>query len=195
MKRRLGVTLVEVLVVIAIMAVLVALLFPAVQSVRDAAKRTKCSNKLRQISLAIASFEAVHRVFPAGIHGPDHEEFPSLSFLGQVLGYVEQNMLADQMSREFSSGLHPILGPHATFQSYVDLFVCPSDPRLGSPQYTHQNRLVGLTSYLGVNGTDYRSENGVFYRDSLTRHSDITDGLSQTLLLGERPPSSDNWYG
>ncbi len=189
-------TLVEVLVVIAIIGILIGMLLPAVQAVRSTALRTECSNRVRQIGLATLAFEASRRQFPSGINAPDHPTRPSLSWLGQILPFIEQDNLARQSATEFQTGLHPIGGPHATFQCYVDSFMCPSDPCAGAgPQYTHDNRLVALTSYVGVCGTNYKTLDGVFFQNSQTRAADIRDGLSSTIILGERPPSADNWYG
>ena len=83
----------------------------------------------------------------------------------------------------------------------INVFGCPSDARPGEPQYTHGDRLVGLTSYVGVAGTDYMSKDGIFFLDSQVRPTDIRDGLSNTFLIGERrtsfetEPSPDHGYG
>jgi prepilin-type N-terminal cleavage/methylation domain-containing protein len=189
-----GITLIELLVCIAVIGILLGLILPAVQMARSAARRTECGNRVRQIALATLSFEASNRQFPSGINSPAHPQQPSLSWLGQILPYVEQHSLARQSATEFQTGRNPFR--QATFQTYVDAFMCPLDPRAGAgAQYTHQNLLVGLTSYVGVCGTNYKSQDGVFFRDSQTRSSDIRDGLSNTIMIGERPPSSDNWYG
>jgi prepilin-type processing-associated H-X9-DG protein len=84
---------------------------------------------------------------------------------------------------------------HTGMTTPVGLYGCPSDPHAGAIHWTHQNRLVTITNYLGVNGTNYLTEDGIFYRDSRTRMRDIQDGTSHTLLAGERPPSPDFWYG
>ncbi|MEQ1906522.1 MAG: DUF1559 domain-containing protein, partial [Pirellulaceae bacterium] len=70
-----------------------------------------------------------------------------------------------------------------------------SDPESDKVQWTHENRIVTTTNYLGVNGTDYKKRDGVFYLNSATKFRDILDGQSNTLMVGERPPSPDFWYG
>ena len=190
-----GFTLVELLVVIAIIGILVGLTMPAVQSVRESARRTECSNNLRQIGLAVLNYEGSHRSFPSGINSFDDAKRPSISWLGQILPQIEQDNLAMTSSNEFAAGLHPTEGPHLALQTFVSLYACPSDPRSTGAHFTHENRLVALTSYVGVCGTNYTTEDGVFFRDSKTRASAIKDGLSSTIIIGERPPSADFWYG
>ncbi|MDG1808443.1 MAG: DUF1559 domain-containing protein [Pirellulaceae bacterium] len=188
-------TLVELFVVIAIIGILVALLLPAVQSVREAARRTECSNNLRQITLAVTNFQSSRRQFPSGINSVDDAKRPSISWLAQILPHVEQDNLSRISTGEFAAGIHPTAGPHVALQTFVGVYACPTDPRSSGPHFTHENRLVALTSYVGVCGTNYTTEDGVFYRDSATRAADIKDGLSNTIMIAERPPSADEWYG
>jgi len=194
-NRSSGFTLIELLVVIAIIGILVGMLLPAVQSVREAARRTECSNNLRQIGLAVINFQSSRRHFPSGINAFDDPDRPSLSWLAQILPQVEHENLSRISRQEFDGGIHPTNGPHLGLQTYIGLFACPSDPRSSGPHFTHENRLVALTSYVGVCGTNYKTRDGIFYKDSKTRPSDITDGLSNTIMIGERPPSADKWYG
>lgn len=191
---RTGFTLVELLVVIAIIGVLIGMLLPAVQMVREAARRTDCSNRLRQISLGLQNYESSRRKLPPGITAPTATPWASTTWLTQILPFVEQRAVWDQATIDYQSIPIPFAG-HLGLQTVVPTFGCPSDPNSGRLQWTHQNRLVGTTDYLGVNGTDYHQEDGVFYQDSATRLGDVLDGLSQTLMIGERPPSADFWYG
>ncbi len=78
----------------------------------------------------------------------------------------------------------------------VPVVTCPADPRVSDVQTARREQLqVGLTSYLGVEGKDVYTLDGVLFRDSRIRRTDITDGVTQTLLIGERPPSADFQFG
>lgn len=190
-----GFTLIELVVVIAIVGILLAIVIPAVQAIRGAAARSECANNLRQIALANQNYLSAHRKFPPGINGPGNPNRPSLSWLGHILSYVELDAIERGSLQQFNAGVHPLLGPHAALQTHVPLFTCPSDPRSDHARWTHENRLVGLTGYVGVCGTNYKTDDGIFFQESETRTADIRDGLSHTLMIGERPPSSDYWYG
>lgn len=192
-KTKRGFTLVEVLVVVGIISILVAILLPAVQSVRGAARRVSCANKMKQIALASHSFESSKMRLPSGLNGRNNRPFPSTSWLVHILPHIEETNAWDRTNLEFRTNLNPF--SHSNFQKVIVSYSCPSNSGTDVPQYTHQNRYVALTDYLGVNGTNWEEEDGVFYRDSRTRFSEISDGLSNTLLAGERPPSPDFWYG
>jgi prepilin-type N-terminal cleavage/methylation domain-containing protein/prepilin-type processing-associated H-X9-DG protein len=193
-NTRLAFTLIELLVVIAVIGVLAGIAFPAVQSVREQARGAECLNRLRQVGVAIKSFEACRKHFPAGINPYNFGEWRSSTWLTRILPFVEQDALWNQATSDYQADPSPFRS-HLGMRTVVELYQCPSDPDSAKLSWTHGGRLVTTTSYVGVNGTNYRERDGVFFLDSRIRINDIQDGLSQTLLVGERPPSPDFWYG
>jgi prepilin-type processing-associated H-X9-DG protein len=184
------------LVVIAIIGVLVGLAIPASQRIRGAAQRVACANNLHQLGLAAQNYLAAHKHFPPGIVSADaaQSDMPSSSWLVHLLPYVENDNLYRDSVAAYRAGESPFLGTHVGRQLPISTFQCPSDPRSGKPQWTH-DRLVALTSYVGTCGLDYTTRDGVLFCDSAIRPAEVADGLSQTIFAGERPPSADNWYG
>jgi prepilin-type N-terminal cleavage/methylation domain-containing protein/prepilin-type processing-associated H-X9-DG protein len=195
--NRRGFTLLELLVVIAIIAVLGGLLLPAVQRVRAAAARCQCANNLRQVGVALHHYHDAQGTLPAGVTGdPPNEALPFMSWLTRLLPYVEQDVLWGVTLTAYGSQPFPFDNPpHLGFATPVGLFGCPLDGRVSQTQLTHGSLSAALTSYVGVLGTDYTHRDGVLYRDSRVRLTDVTDGTSNTVMVGERPPSPDFWYG
>ncbi len=200
MQRRAAFTITELLVVIGIIGVLIALTLPAVQRVRESAARTRCANNLRQIALATHEFHDSTLSFPAGMryqNGTDPYLF--MSWLTQLLPYVEQDDLWKATQAAYAQAPSPFPAnnpPHVGLDTVMRIYVCPEDPRGTDAQITQRTHLsVALTSYLGVEGKDLFSEDGILFRDSAVRLADITDGTSRTLLCGERPASADLQYG
>lgn len=127
-----GFTLVELLVVIAIIGILIGMLLPAVQQVREAARRTQCSNQLRQISLAMLSYETAHQRFPSGeFWHPTYEDngawigWSRWNWTVKILPFMEQENLYD-------TGNHRLPGFHMDNEVLMDTtppgFICPSNP-------------------------------------------------------------------
>ena len=186
-------TLVELLVVIGIIGVLIGIAIPAVQAVRGAANKTRCANNLHQVALAVANYESTFHRLPMGCHRIDDPTWPSRTWLAEILPYVEENAMYEESVAQFQVGLSPF--SHVTHQRAVVVYGCPADGRSGAAQWTHGPLLVALTSYVGVAGINRTQPNGVLVFDESIRLSDVTDGLSNTLMIGERPASPDNWYG
>lgn len=194
-RERSGFTLIEMIVVIAIIAVLVALLVPAAQKARNAANRTMCTNNLRQITLGLHQYHDANRSFPPGVKiGPNAGPYPYLSWRVRVFPYLEQDAAWKQTQTEYSTSPFPFLPPHSGFSRVQSVFSCPADPRVWEPQ-RYQKRLVALSSYLGVEGLDYKSVDGLLFLHSAIRMAEVTDGLSNTLAVGERPPSNNFRFG
>jgi prepilin-type N-terminal cleavage/methylation domain-containing protein/prepilin-type processing-associated H-X9-DG protein len=191
-------TLLELLVVLAIVAVLLGLLLPAVQKVRETAARAKCQNSLKQLALALHQYHDVCNSLPPGHRSAANpQRMPQSGWTLSILPYIEQPALYTNALAAYRMDPYPFHNPpHSGLSAPVPLLACFSDARTPGPalsQRTHE--LVAFTSYLGVSGKDYSTHDGVLYQDSQIRFSSITDGTSNTLMLGERPPSADLQFG
>ncbi len=175
-QRRRGFTLIELLVVIAIIAILIALLLPAVQQAREAARRTQCRNNLHQLGLALHNYHDVMDCFPFG-QGGSGGKYSAISML---LPYFDQGPLYNQIDFNIDA---MAAGNQTARQVEIPMLKCPSDFANQQPQ------TGGALSYCGNKGSDIvftSSNNGLFYRDSVIRFRDLTDGTSTTAAFAER---------
>ncbi|MFO0811468.1 MAG: DUF1559 domain-containing protein [Gemmataceae bacterium] len=196
LRCRRAFTLIELIVVIAIVGVLTGLILPAVQRVRERAARAQCLNRLRQLGLAFHQFHDANGRLPPGLTGRRDPSLPYLAWPARLLPYLEQTQLWEQARRDYAARRTPFgETPHAGLATVVPAFLCPSDARVDTPQDTYNNYRVALTSFVGNLGLDYESRDGLLMLDSKVTFGEITDGISNTLLAGERPPSDDFWYG
>ena len=119
-----------------------------------------------------------------------------MGWCARLLPYIEQEPLwrVTEAAYDFAP-VNPYFLPHIGFQTVVPTFACPADDRVANVQNTHQSLRVACGSYLGVLGRDYIKPDGVLYYNSKVRLIDVHDGLSNTLLAMERPPSADFWFG
>jgi prepilin-type N-terminal cleavage/methylation domain-containing protein/prepilin-type processing-associated H-X9-DG protein len=197
--RRAGFTLIELLVVIGIVAVLIGLLLPAVQRVRSAASRSQCQNNLKQLALACHQHHDTMGALPPGWRtGSTPNAPPKYSgWTISVLPYVEQSALFAPVAAASAASPFPFATPpHTGLATVVRVFTCPADARTQTTQLSLlTGNTIALTSYLGVSGTSTTAQDGVLYGDSSLRLTNIFDGTSNTLLLGERPPSPDFQFG
>jgi hypothetical protein len=195
--RHRAITLVEVLVVIGIITILFALIVPAVQRVRGAADSMICREKLRQIGLAMHNYHKDYLTLPPGCSFQNGKDpHPFMSWMTKLLPYLEQDAIYQEALSEYKS--NPVFfGPpaHRGLGRPMKIFLCPSD---GRDTADINGLKVGFTSYLGVSGTNQDTLDGVLFLDSKVKLAAIHDGLSNTLMVGERPPSARGdigwWY-
>jgi prepilin-type N-terminal cleavage/methylation domain-containing protein/prepilin-type processing-associated H-X9-DG protein len=192
-------TLIELLVVLAIVGVLLGLLLPAVQKVRDAAARLQCANNLHQIGLAAHNYHDTTGSLPPGMRSSAvrNQPYPFASWLTMLLPYIDQDNLWKTTVLAYQQSRLPYKNPpHIGLSTVIPIFACPADPRSRQVQFAPIDKFnVALTSYLGVEGQNLHSRDGLLFRDSAIRFLDITDGTSNTLLAGERPASADLQFG
>ncbi|WP_083233306.1 DUF1559 domain-containing protein [Planctopirus hydrillae] len=194
-----GFTLIELLVAMGVIGLLIAITIPAVQWSRHAAKRLECQNKLKQIGLALHTFEASHRQLPVGKTGlKTNPKQHSMSWMIPILPHLEQATLWHESQAAYEMKASPYANPpHYPFAQVVPAYVCPLDERASKIRSasTLDGGFVALTSYLGVMGRNHMTSDGVLIFDQVVRFSDMTRGTSQTLCVGERPPSPDHNFG
>ena len=198
---RLGFTLIELLAVITIIGIMIALLLPAVQQTREAARRTSCKNNLKQIGLALQLYHDTWQTLPPGwlARDPatgraDPEGEPGWGWAARILPFLEQDPLFNQL-------VHlelPITDPQNDWAraTVLSVYLCPTDSH--NHQWVLEDESTGVpitelptSNYAGVFGTFDIEDNpgrgdGVFFFQSRVRVADIHDGLSNTLMVGER---------
>ena len=192
MNRRIvregGFTLVELLVVIAIIGVLVALLLPAIQAAREAARRASCNNNLSQMAVALHNYHDTYQSFPPYNHlagTPGASTGYAYSAHIMLLPFVEQQGLYDEIQARSDDFFRNVNSPvdGMVQNTRIPVYVCPSDipyeTRIGNCNYP-----VNAGSNIGWDISLAR-QNGVFRRRDGTHMKMITDGTSNTIMLGE----------
>ena len=179
MSRRRAFTLIELLVVVAIIAILIALLLPAIQSAREQARRTQCVNNLLQLGLALGNYASTHSVLPPGVvndtgpimnvpHGYHY------GWAVQILPFIGQN----NIYKHFNLQESVYAASNMTARDvHIGTFICPSDGRPGTISYAGCHH--DFEAPIAVDN------HGVLFFNSHVRFDDITDGTTQTILLGE----------
>lgn len=183
-RNKHGFTLVELLVVIAIIAMLVLLLLPAINAMRDSARRTQCIAKTSQLVLAVQAYENTYEVYPIGVDEPsgpivNRPVGNHHGWLISLLPYMEETILYRQIDHSVSV-YHRRNAIPAHHQ--LEAFACPSD-------YVSSEKAFGYSSYAGVHH-DVEApidvdNNGVFFLKSRVSRRSISDGISHTLFIGE----------
>lgn len=203
MKSRRGFTLIELLVVIAIIGVLIALLLPAVQAAREAARRSQCTNNLKQIGLAMHNYHDVHGVFPLSrtIVLVNNVININRAFSGhsQLLPFLEQRPIYDAINFNLTWNPDPNNGGYdgnATVRrTAISVFLCPSDSQNAvPPNYAGNNYRAnegsmflfgyGATDPNGVNNT-MPPPNGMFFANQSHGVAAARDGTSNTAVFSE----------
>jgi len=207
--KRNGFTLIELLVVIAIIGVLVGLLLPAVQQAREAARRTACTNKVKQLGVAFHNYHDVRKRFPPGVsrdqtpygNRPAGGNWGGRGWFCHLLAFVEEDQLGSALEAESAAGgnmINPVNGRNVEMPSIR----CPST---SLPVFASGNSHA-VSSYTAITGaaaglitgfTETRVHNasrgggkisrgGVLLLNDHTTFKDITDGTSNTIMLGEQ---------
>ena len=197
-KRRPAFTLLELLVALAIVGVLLGLLLAAVQKVRGAAARAQCQNNCKQLALALHNSHDAHNRLPTGHRSLLNCELrPYSGWTLDVQPFAEAGTLWGNAQTAYRTVPLPFVNPpHTGLDTVVRTLICPSDGRVTTPQVSGRTQTrVAFTSYLGVAGRGPFHRDGVLYQNSRVNFAAVTDGLSNTLLFGERPPSADLQFG
>jgi prepilin-type processing-associated H-X9-DG protein len=182
-------------VVIAIIAILIGLLVPAVQKVREAAARTQCGNNLKQIGLAMHGYHGVNKMFPPGyrasgayVNGTT-DTSPGWGWGTYILPHLEQNPLFSQFD------LTQPVQNYPGIETTLPVYICPSDIVPPGPFAVTNSSwatvcMAAPTSYAGCCGSNVSTTaatgNGILYRNSIVTINQITDGTSNTILVEER---------
>lgn len=193
---RFGTTLVEVLVVISVIGILASLLLGAIQYARESVRKSVCGNNLRQLGLACHAFENSHEHLPPG-YTSSSGGLQYSTWIVSLVPSLEMGPLYSSIEEDHKNFGHPFREPqlHRAFGQTLSILRCPSDASWPNQKAFPEYGVVGFTGYLGVSGTDFKAEDGPFRNDYGTRFAEFQDGLSNTILIGERPPSRDRYFG
>ncbi len=211
-----GFTLVEILVVIMIIGILIALLLPAVQQARAAARRTQCQNKLKQIGLALHNYHDSNKAFPfarGGTMGVSRilTNRETMSGMVSLLPFIEETPLYDAISSRYENedgfvftpwGKHPDKFPgeqyYRLWDAHVEKFICPSDGA-GAKQKKDADDFGRISYVMSRGDTIMRNDlvpqpRGMFGFMVQTSFEDISDGTTNTIMFSERRIATNDNY-
>ncbi len=212
-RVRHGFTLVELLVVIAIIGILIALLLPAVQAAREAARRSQCTNNMKQIGIALHNYHDSFKTFPYGSFNlRDAWPASGTNWRALILNYMEQGPVYDQLQFSNNPAVHFMAGGAAGGSALngndvlknlvIDGYVCPSSvitPRTSG----HNNTMAMNIDYVGLQGAasipgpnptrgtkdcsyGITSNSGMLAKNEVFSFKDVSDGTSNTILVSEQ---------
>jgi prepilin-type N-terminal cleavage/methylation domain-containing protein len=204
---RFGFTLIELLTVIAVIGILMALLLPAIQNAREAARRVQCGSGLRQLGMANLEFEGVYKRFPSGCRistnvplstSRARDESHRFFWSGQLLPYLELNAIRESLEPD-KPWDEPGTPNYLSLQQTLSIFRCPSALPPDTVDHDVENRVPGtyLACASGLVGAESSPSgsiaklisdpdmDGMFFTNSEVRHCDMLDGASNTILVGE----------
>jgi prepilin-type processing-associated H-X9-DG protein len=187
--------LVELLVIIGLLGMLIGLLFPAMQQARGSAARISCLNNLKQIGLALHNFHDIHGQLPPLPTRRSDDSDPNivLSWMAMILPQMDEASLFHTSTQACKVDPNPLHDPpHIGLSTVVKSYLCPADGRFSSAATDEFGVTAAFTSYIGITGTlppgSKKGLDGILGDSRGKRLTDITDGTSQTIMVGERPP-------
>lgn len=207
-----GFTLVELLVVIAIIGILVGMLLPAVQQVREAARRIQCANNEKQIALALHNYEGSYMKFPPGSDLPGqvsgHRYYGC--WVTKILPFIEQENLLNAMGLRYYVNQLNVHAPQSSAFNYAadndpSPFNCPADPNnqwLDIGEGAYGNYVICATNHFRILNGWYGSgmvaeqfKNGIAHIQKNIKMGEIYDGTSNTVMLSEvvNVPLNGQW--
>ncbi len=210
-QQKHGFTLVELLVVIAIIGILIALLLPAVQAAREAARRIQCANHFKQVGVAMHNYHSAMGYFPPGMVAevpPENATYMFFSWAVYAMPYMELDALYkdidfNAMSSYFDNTPGNGLSNREISQTPLTAFLCPSDPQAGEGVWVSgstpkpdcaMTNMCGVSDSVdwvenfygyGVKAKNFPDNDGIMGANEPCKVSDIRDGTSHTLMVGE----------